>query len=96
MPGDRLGRIGGRFVVGWARLLGATVIAEVPRANARDFWYASPEVQGKVVDAFRRTGVTALVAEQIPPSEIYPIPPDWVRLDDTWFYVLKVSPPTTK
>src|SRR5262249_8389568 len=59
-PGDRLARMGGRFgTVYWARLLGVSVVAEVPLANAGEFWHASPELQAQVIEKFRELGVTA-------------------------------------
>ena len=92
-PGERIGRIGGRHGTGWARLLRVTVVAEVPRANARDFWYATPEQQARVMEAFRHLGVNAIVAEQIPPLEVFTPGPGWVKLGDGTFYAWKMSPP---
>jgi len=66
------------------------VVAEVPRANARDFWNAEPEVQARVIEAFRRLGVTALVAEQIPADGVFTPGTDWIKLGDGVFYALRV------
>ena len=95
-PGDWVGRIGGRYGTGWARLLRVTVVAEVPRANARDFWYATPEQQAQVIETFRRLGVTAIVAEQIPPFEVFTPGPGWTKLGDGTFYAWKISPAGTR
>ena len=92
MPGDRIARIGGWFNVGWARLLRVTIVAEVPRANWREFWCAEPEVQALVVEKFRRLGVTAIVAEQTPGNEVYMPGPEWHKLGDGAFYALRLSP----
>jgi hypothetical protein len=90
-PGDRVGRIGGRFGTDWARMLQVSVVAEVPRANAKDFWSGSPQIQNAVIETFRRLGVTALVAEQIPPCEIYSPAPQWQKLADGSFYALRIQ-----
>ena len=85
MPGDRIARIGGLFNVGWARLLRVTIVAEVPRANWREFWCAKPEVQAQVIETFRGLGVTAIVAEQTPGNEVYKPGPQWQKLGDCIF-----------
>jgi len=95
-PGDHVGRIGGTYGVSWARLLRVTVVAEVPRANAREFWYATPAVQASVIDTFRRMGVTALVTKQVPPEEIYPHGSDWIQLGSSSFYALKIAQPANR
>jgi hypothetical protein len=90
-PGDRVGRIGGRFGTDWARLLGVSVVAEIPRTNAKEFWSASPQLQNELIERFRRLGVTTLVAEQIPPCEIYTPGPDWQKLSDGTYYALRIK-----
>jgi|SRR5271165_160206 len=96
MPGDRIARIGGLFNVGWARLLRVTIVAEVPRANWREFWCAKPEVQAQVIETFRSLGVTAIVAEQTPGNEVYMPGPEWHKLGDGTFYALRLSPDRAK
>jgi hypothetical protein len=91
-PGDRVGRIGGRVSVAWARLLGVSVVGEVPRDEARDFWYATPEVQAAAIQEFRKLGVKALVAEQIPPYDVYRHGTEWIPLADGEFYALRLLP----
>ncbi len=91
-PGDKIGRIGGRHGTGWARLLRVIVVAEVPRSSARDYWYATPEQQARVIETFRHLGVTAIVAEQIPPLEVFTPAPGWVKLGDGTFYAWKMPP----
>jgi 4-amino-4-deoxy-L-arabinose transferase-like glycosyltransferase len=92
MPGDRVGRIGGWFGPGWARLLGVTVVAEIPDANTKNFWCDKPEVQAQVIDAFRRIGVTAIVAMQSPPDVVFVPGPDWRKLGDGTYYALRLAP----
>jgi 4-amino-4-deoxy-L-arabinose transferase-like glycosyltransferase len=93
VPGDRVARIGGRFgTVYWARLLGVTVVAEVPAANSKDFWYAKPEVQAQVIETFQHLGVTAIVAEMIPSDEGYVAGPEWRKLGDGGYFALRLAP----
>jgi len=96
MPGDRIARIGGRYNVDWARLLRVTVVAEVPRANARDFWCAKPEVQAQVIETFRRLGVTAIVSEHYPPTDVYTPGPEWRKLGDGTYHALKLAPDSAR
>jgi hypothetical protein len=93
VQGDRVARIGGRFgTVYWARLLGVTVVAEVPAANSKDFWYAKPEVQAQVIETFQHLGVTAIVAEMIPSDEGYVAGPEWRKLGDGGYFALRLAP----
>jgi len=94
-PGDRVARIGGRFgTVYWARLLGVTVVAEIPLACEKDFWNASPQVQAQVIDKFRRLGVTAIVGDMTSTDEVYIPGPEWHRLGtEGKYYALTLVPP---
>jgi hypothetical protein len=97
MPGDRVARIGGRFgTVYWARVLGVTVVAEIPLENAREYWYATPEVRAQVIETFRSRGVTAVVADMIPPDAVYVPGPEWRKLGDGTYYALKIEPSSVK
>jgi hypothetical protein len=93
-PGDRVGRIGGWFGSGWVRLLGVTVVAEVPDASAKEFWCERPEVQAQAIDAFRRIGVTAIVAMQSREGALFVPGPNWRKLGDGTYYALKLAPRT--
>ncbi len=92
MPGDRIGRIGGLFNVGWARLLGVRIVADVPRSDWAAFWEATPEVQAQAIGAFRRLGVTAIVAEQTRGNVVNSPGPEWHKLGNGTFYALKLTP----
>ena len=70
-PGDRVARIGGTFGADWARLLRARVVAEIPRTSAPEFWTSSSLVQERVIEALRKTGARIVVAQQIPPLEVF-------------------------
>lgn len=86
-PGDRVGRIGGLHRVEWARLLHVRVIAEIPRDQAEVFWSSSPAIQAQVIESFSRVGVTAIVAEQIQPAEVFSPSQAWQRIGNGDFYV---------
>jgi hypothetical protein len=83
-PGDRVARIGGNFgVVYWARMVGITVVAEVPGPNAMEFWNAKPEVQAKVMEKFQGLGVAAVVADM---TDLDYVPgSDWHKLGEGYF-----------
>ena len=95
-PGDRVARIGGRFSTGWARLLRVTVVAEVPRPDARDYWCGKPELQAQVIGVFRRLGVTAIVAEQTAPDTVFVPGPEWRKLGDGTYYALRLAPESAR
>ncbi|MBV9480364.1 MAG: hypothetical protein JO249_06365 [Acidobacteria bacterium] len=90
-PGDRVARIGGQYAANWARLLRVRVVAEVPRDKAGDFWSATPAVQAQILDRLRRIGVTAVVAQQFPPNEVFAPGPEWKRMGNTDFYAFTWS-----
>ena len=95
-PGDRIARIGGLHDVGWARLLRVTVVAEVPRANAREFWCGKPELQAQVIETLRSLGVAAIVAEETPPDVVFVPGPEWHKLGDGMFYALRFAPDSVR
>ncbi len=80
--GDRIAFIGDAMDSEWARQLGVRIVAEVPVIFERDdkltrgivlnqsevqaFWHAPPPVRTRVLDAFRRAGVSLVVAEMLP------------------------------
>jgi hypothetical protein len=85
-PGDKVGRIGGTHRTEWARLLRVQVIAEIPREEAEYFWSSDQTVRDQVIQSFRRVGATAIIAQQMPPSEVFVPTPEWQRAGDTDFY----------
>ena len=85
--GDKVARIGGNFAADWARLLQVTVVAEVPRSDAQEFWAASREVQAQVIRKFTALGVTAVVA-QIAQHETFRPSGMWEALGEGAFYAL--------
>jgi 4-amino-4-deoxy-L-arabinose transferase-like glycosyltransferase len=91
-PGDLVARVGGLHRVEWARLLQVRVIAEVPRDEAENFWSADRQVQTMVIQSFRKAGASAIVAEQIPPAEIFSPQPQWRKIGNGNFYVYFIRP----
>jgi hypothetical protein len=85
--GDKVARIGGNFAAEWARLLQVTVVAEVPRSDAQEFWVAPPEVQAQVIRKFAALDVTAVVA-QIAQDETFRPSGVWEALGEGAFYAL--------
>lgn len=91
-PGDRVGRIGGHPNAGWARLLGVSIVAELPLQDAKQFWCAPPERQAQAIEAFHRLGVNAIIAEQVWPAEIQNATPGWRESKGGEFYVWRFTP----
>jgi hypothetical protein len=90
-PGDRVARIGGTRAADWARMLRASVIAEVPLPATEEFWTAPPEVQTGVLQAFARAGAKAVVAQ----SSGHLPPADWRRLGNSDYFALLLPPAQT-
>jgi hypothetical protein len=88
-PGDQVARFPAHFGLAWARLLGVTVVAQIPLENSAGFWCGKPETQLQVIDTFRRLGVTAIVAEQIPSDPACAPGPAWQKLGDGAYYALR-------
>lgn len=82
--GDRVARIGGTRAADWARLLRASVIAEVPYYATEEFWTAPPQVQKSVLRAFAEAGAKAVVAQ----SSAHLPPADWRRLGNSDYFAL--------
>ncbi len=96
MPGDRVARLPAHFGLGWARLLGVTVVAQIPLENSTDFWCGKPEVQAQVIEAFGRLGATVFVAEQNPANGVCAPGPGWHKVGDASYYALRIEPIRTQ
>jgi 4-amino-4-deoxy-L-arabinose transferase-like glycosyltransferase len=95
-PGDRVARIPDHLGLGWARLLRVTVVADVGFDHSMDFWCAKPEVQAQIIEAFRRLGATAIVADTIPPGLVNVPGPEWQRVGDGTYYALMLTPDSAR
>jgi hypothetical protein len=95
-PGDRVARFPQHFGLAWARLLRVTVVAQIPLENQEDFWCAKPEKQAQVIEKFRGLGVTAVVAEEISPTEACAPAPEWQKVGDGTYYALRLKPDAVK
>ncbi len=87
-PGDKVGVIGYAFESFWARLARVQIAAELLEWEAAPFWRNDPETRTAVLQAFARAGVTAVVAEYVPPGTNLP---GWHRVGDSDFYIYKIS-----
>jgi len=77
-------------VVHWARLAHVHIIAEIPNVDSNTFATADESRRREVIDAFAKTGATALVAEHVPKNVTLP---GWEQIGDTDYYVLKLNLP---
>lgn len=94
--GDKVARIGGTYAADWARLLRARVVAEIPRYQATYFWSAAPVIQAQVMEAIHSTGAKAVVAKQIPPTEVFTPFTGWKKVGDTGYFVFVFPESGTK
>jgi 4-amino-4-deoxy-L-arabinose transferase-like glycosyltransferase len=94
--GDKVARIGGTFAADWAHLLRTEVVAEIPRYQAVHFWSASPASQSQIMDVIHNTGAKAVVAEQIPPTEVFTPFSGWKKVGNTDYYVFVFAPTSTQ
>ena len=85
---DNVALIGDSFRAFWAHLLGTRVVAEIRRDKVPDFWQSSPTVKSDVINAFARTGVKAVIAEQ-PAAGIDLSGWQKIRHTDYYVYLLK-------
>ena len=90
-PGDEVARFPAHFGLAWARLLGVTVVAQVPVEDSMDFWFTGPEQQAQAIETFRRLGLTVIVAEQVPSDVAHAPGPEWRKLGDGRYYALKLT-----
>jgi hypothetical protein len=67
-PGDEIAFIGYSFGAFFARLARLRIIAEIPDDQAESFWMADPDRRSAVVEAIRKTGAKAIVAEWVAPG----------------------------
>lgn len=75
-PGQRVGTIGLAYNSYWAFLSGLRIAAEIPAADASQFWVLSRPEQACALVALRRRGVRAFVAYE--PPELSSA--NWTRL----------------
>ena len=67
-PGDDIAFIGYSFGAFFARLARLRVIAEISDDQAESFWRADPDRRSAVVEAIRKTGAKAIIAERVTPG----------------------------
>ena len=82
--GDRVGVIGYAYDSFWARLARVRIIAEMPEADADEFWRGDQGLRQNVLQAFANTGVDAVVAEYAPG---YAALHDWHQVENSSYYI---------
>jgi hypothetical protein len=65
-PGDKVASIGRTFDANWAHLAQVKIIAEIPRADANEFWAANEAVRSQALRTFGETGAKLVVADRVP------------------------------
>jgi hypothetical protein len=63
--GDRIAFIGYSYGAFFARLARLRIIAEIPDDQAESFWLADPTTRSAVIEAIRKTGARAIIAEWV-------------------------------
>jgi hypothetical protein len=77
----------------WARLAQVRIIAEIPAANADDFWTASPSARSRFLDILSQTGAAALIVAKMPLKS----PEDgWKPLGKTGYFVYPLRNPSSQ
>ncbi|MFB3916907.1 MAG: hypothetical protein ACE14M_09260 [Terriglobales bacterium] len=87
-PGDQVASVGDTFSAYYLRLARLTAISEITVEDAPRFWAAGPATQAQVIEAFRRTGARAIVAENAPAPEASS---GWQQLGNTKYYVYQLQ-----
>jgi len=83
--GSRVARIGEGPGTYWARLAGLRLIAEIPSED--EFWRASPDAQGALLQRLSAAGALAVVADGRHVAE----PQGWIRVAGApWVLVRKI------
>jgi hypothetical protein len=67
-PGDDIAFVGYSFGAFFARLARLRIIAEIPDDQAESFWLADPATRSAAVEAIRKTGAKAIIAEWVAPG----------------------------
>jgi len=66
--GDRIAFIGYSFGAFFARLARLRIIAEIPDDQAESFWLADSATRSAVIEAIKKTGAKAIIAEWVSPG----------------------------
>ncbi|HKP72665.1 MAG TPA: hypothetical protein VJT82_06990, partial [Pyrinomonadaceae bacterium] len=86
--GDSVASIGNTMFASWHRLSRVRVVAEISQRSGGEvekFWRADESLRGQVVEAFKRTGARAIVAEN---TGNQAVGGEWQRVGTTNYYVL--------
>jgi len=83
-PGAKVGVIGYAYDSFWARLARVKIVAEMPEADANEFWRGDETLRQSVLQAFANSGVDAVVAEYVPG---YADLKDWHQVENSNYYI---------
>jgi hypothetical protein len=67
-PGDSIAFVGYSFGAFFARLARLRIIAEIPDDQAKSFWLADPATRSAVIEAIKKTGAKAIIADWVTPG----------------------------
>jgi hypothetical protein len=67
-PGDEIAFIGYSFGEFFARLARLRIIVEIPDASMEQFWRADELTRDAVIEAIRKTGAKAIIADWVSPG----------------------------
>jgi hypothetical protein len=84
--GDQVARINPRVEDGWARLARVSIIAEVYKRSAEEFWSASEADQRAILQSFRDVGAVAVIG-LVGSRQLLP---GWQRLGTSEYAVLRL------
>lgn len=85
---DTVAVIGYGFSSFWARLAPVKIVAEMFNWEADPLWLGTPSFQSQVIQAFRKTGARAIVAESVPN---YARLAGWHQINNTNYYIYLLS-----
>ncbi|MCB0292408.1 MAG: hypothetical protein KDH97_19290, partial [Calditrichaeota bacterium] len=83
-PGADVGVIGYGFDAFWARLARVCIVAEMFGWEAQPFWRGDAALQAGVIEAFRRSGARAIVAERVRETAV---PAGWQQVNQSNYFI---------
>ena len=84
--GDTVGVIGYAYDSFWARLAKVRITAEMLDDDAEELWRGDADLQQSVLHSFADAGITAVVAEYVPP---YANVSNWHQVGNTNYYIYR-------
>jgi hypothetical protein len=88
LPGARVAVIDADLGADWQKLLGISVVAEIPLGEEERFWSMDFSARTSVIQTLRKTGAVILVASHVPGSAITA---GWDRIGNTKAYMFNLT-----